>query len=154
MKVKHILTRQKITVLADKHYSTQKPVIYAATHIGWDDVEMILSTIRHHVYLFWGDPRESYKTLDGLLLDVNGTIICDTDDKEDRFVGKETCVRWTQQGGNLLIFPEGAWNVSENLPVMALFSGTAEIAIRSGAEIIPVAIERYKNDYWQANAHE
>lgn len=147
MKLLHILGRQKITILNDKRVHTDRSVIYAATHIGWDDIEMILSSIDDHAYLFWGDARESYKTMDGFLLDINGIIVCDTADKTDRYIGKENCVKWLALGGNLLIFPEGAWNVTESLPVMPLYSGTAEMAIRSGADIVPVAIERYGKNY-------
>lgn len=147
IKLKHVLGKQKVTVLADRRLRTDRPVIYASTHIGWDDVEMLLSAIGDHAYLFWGDPGNSYQTIDGFLLDVNGCVICDTDNKADRHVGKETCVAWLQQGGNLLIFPEGAWNVTDNLPIMPLYTGAAEMAIRTGAEIVPVAIQRYGRDY-------
>ena len=34
-----------------------------------------------------------------------------------------------------------------NLPVMKLFTGTAEMAIRAGAEIVPVAIEQYGREF-------
>lgn len=80
-------------------------------------------------------------------MDLNGTIICHTGSKSDRYIGKETCIQCLNQGGNLLIFPEGAWNVTPNLPIMPLFNGTAEMAIRSGAEIVPVAIERDGRNY-------
>lgn len=53
-----------------------------------------------------------------------------------------------ESGGNLLIYPEGAWNITENQVVMPLFPGTAEIAIRTGAEIIPVATEQYGKHYY------
>ena len=147
MKVNHILGKQKITILGDRRIQTDRPIVYAATHIGWDDIEMILSSIGAHAYLFWGDPHENYRDINGFLLDINGIIVCDTRDKTDRYVGKETCVKWLGQGGNLLIFPEGAWNVTESLPVMPLYSGTAETAIRTGAEIVPLAIERYGQNY-------
>ena len=147
MKVKHILGKQKVTILGDKRIPTERSVVYAATHIGWDDIEMILSSIGDHAYLFWGDPHEMYRDINGLLLDINGIVVCDTGDKSDRYIGKETCVKWLGQGGNLLIFPEGAWNVTESLPVMPLYSGAAEMAIRTGAEIVPLAIERYGQDY-------
>ena len=147
MKGKHILDKQKVTILGDKRIQTNRPVVYAATHIGWDDIEMILSSIGDHAYLFWGDPHEMYRDINGFLLDVNGIVVCDTGDKSDRYIGKEVCVKWLDQGGNLLIFPEGAWNVTESLPVMPLYTGAAEMAIRTGAEIIPLAIERYGQNY-------
>ena len=147
LKIKHLLSKEVITIIGDKHIPTNHPVIFAATHIGWDDIEMIFSAIRTHAYLFLGDPRNLYRSIDGFLLDLNGAICMDTSSKSDRYVGKETCVRWLMQGGNLLIFPEGAWNITENLPVMPLYAGAAEMAIRSDAEIIPVAIERYGKQY-------
>lgn len=49
-----------------------------------------------------------------------------------------------------MIFPEGAWNISVNEPVMGLFSGTAEMAIRSGAQIVPVALECYDKHMYVA----
>ena len=143
-----VLTHQKIAVVGDRRIPTSKPIIFASTHIGWDDPAIAFLAIRDHAYLFWGDPKCSYKTIDGFFMDLNGTIICDTDNKEDRYIGKQNCIQWLQQGGNLLIFPEGAWNVTENLPVLPLFSGVAEMAILTGAEIVPIAFEKYGKDFY------
>ncbi len=147
LKVMHLFSGHRVVTLGDQRRPTDRPVIYAATHIGWDDIEMVFTAIGDHAYLFWGDPRESYQTMDGFLLGLNGVICCDTADKTDRHIGKETCTRWLQRGGNLLIFPEGCWNTTEALPVMGLFTGTAEMAIRTGADIIPVAINQYGKEY-------
>ncbi|MBD5542237.1 MAG: hypothetical protein HDR00_13820 [Lachnospiraceae bacterium] len=53
-----------------------------------------------------------------------------------------------QQGGSLLIYPEGAWNVIENQVVMPLYSGAVEMAIRTKTEIVPIAIEQYGKSYY------
>ena len=42
-----------------------------------------------------------------------------------------------------MIYPEGARNGSENLPVRPLFSGTAKMAMETDTPIVPVAIEQY-----------
>lgn len=147
LKMKHILCGQKVNVIGDKRKPINHPVIYAATHIGWDDIEMVFSAIKTHVYLLLGDPRNLYRTMEGLLLNFNGVIYVDTDENSDRHIAKETCVQWLGNG-NLLIFPEGAWNITESLPVMKLFNGAAEMAIRTGAEIIPVAIEQDGKSFW------
>lgn len=143
LRLRQFITGLSITVLNDKRKRTTHPVIYACTHIGWDDVEVAYCSIKDPSWLLLGDPRELYKSADGLMLWINGVICCNTANKEDRYIAKEACVKLLQQGGNLLIFPEGAWNVSENLLVMKLFTGAAEMAIRTGAEIVPVAIERF-----------
>lgn len=147
LKLMHLLSRQRITILGDQRTPTQRPIVYAATHIGWDDIEMILTTIKDHAYLLLGDPHDLYRNLDGTLLNLNGIICCDTGVKEDRHISKESCIQWLTRGGNILIFPEGAWNITPSLPVMKLFTGAAEMAIRAGADIVPVAIEQYGRDY-------
>lgn len=148
LKMMALLTRQRVTVVADYRIPTDRPIIFASTHIGWDDPAIAFLAVRDHAYLFWGDPKCSYKTIDGFFMDLNGTIICDTDNKVDRHIAKQNCMQWLRQGGNLLIFPEGAWNVTENLPVMPLFAGAAEMAILTGAEIVPLAFEKYGNDFY------
>lgn len=141
--IRQIFSGLSLTVIGDQRKKTEHPIIYACTHIGWDDVEIAYCALKDPSWLLLGDPRELYRSVDGLMLWINGVICCETADKRDRYISKETCVKLLQQGGNLLIFPEGAWNISKNLPVMKLFTGTAEMAIRTGAEIVPIAIEQY-----------
>lgn len=146
--IKHFCSKQKLFIVSDRRKKTDKPIIYASTHIGRNDPEFNCRAIKQPFYFFVGDPRELYRNFDGLLLYINGMICCDLNSKSDRYVAKESCVRLLQQGGNVCIYPEGAWNITENQPVMALFTGTAEAAIRTGAEIIPIAIEQYGKSYY------
>lgn len=149
IKMFRILRKQNLYVISDDRTAfRERSVIYACTHIGGNDVECLFEAIKCPCFLFMGDPREVYMNLDGLMLYLNGVICLDSYDKEDRHIAKMTAISLLQQGGSLMIFPEGAWNISENQPVMGLFSGTAEIGIMSKAEIVPVAIERYDNNYY------
>lgn len=104
--------------------------------------------LKDHFYVFFGDPREAYRSVDGLLLYINGVIYADTDSKSDRKIGKEQCIKLLKQGANLLIYPEGAWNITENEIVMKLFSGVIEMAVLGNAEIIPISMENYGNTYY------
>ena len=47
-----------------------------------------------------------------------------------------------------MIWPEGAWNITENEVVMKLYTGAVEMAIRSGADIVPIAIEQYGKSFY------
>lgn len=143
-----LLLRQKLTLLRDRSVCTKRPTIYACTHVGRYDIEIALQLIRRSTWFFMGDPGPVYRRFDGLVLWLNGVIYMDTAYTEDRHIGKETCVRLLEQGGNLLIYPEGAWNISENQVVMPLFHGTAEMAIRAGAEIVPIAVEQRGKHYY------
>lgn len=148
LRISRMISKEKLCIINDQHTDTGKPLIYACTHIGWKDVEMAAAAIKSHVYPFWGDPREMYRSVEGFLFNFNGVICCDTSSKSDRHIGKELCIRLLRQGGSLLIYPEGAWNIIENQVVMPLYSGAAEMAIRSGAEIVPIAMEQYDKSYY------
>ncbi len=140
----------KLTVVCDEHVKTNESVIYACTHIGGVDIETAFEVIKNPCWLFLGDPREVYKNIDGFMLGLNGVICLDSKDKDDRRIAKETAIGLLQNGGSLMIFPEGAWNISVNQPVMGLFAGTADIAIQSGAQIVPVALECYGKHMYAA----
>lgn len=133
----------KLTIICDERTKTKEPVVYACTHIGGVDIESAFEAIKVPCWLFLGDPREVYKNVDGFMLGLNGVICLDSKDKDDRRIAKETAIGLLQNGGSLMIFPEGAWNISVNQPVMGMFSGAADIAIQSKAQIVPVALECY-----------
>ena len=150
IKCLRIINKRKLYICCDKRVKTNKPIIYAGTHIGGVDIETSFEAIRNPCWLFLGDPREVYKNFDGILLGLNGVICLDSKDKNDRRIAKEAAIQLLKHKGNLLIYPEGAWNISENLPVTELFLGTVEIAMESNADIIPIAIEFYGNDLFVA----
>lgn len=133
----------KLTVVCDERVKTHEPIVYACTHIGGVDIETAFEVIKKPCWLFLGDPREVYKNIDGIMLGLNGVICLDSKDKDDRRIAKETAIGLLKNGGSLMIFPEGAWNISVNQPVMGLFYGTADIAIQSRVQIVPVALECY-----------
>ena len=66
--------------------------------------------------------------------------------KIDRHIGEIQCEERIKNGDNILIFPEGAWNVTEKL-TQTLFPGTARIAINSKGVIIPIGIIRNGREY-------
>lgn len=145
-----LFEKREVKVILDERIPTDKPVLYACTHIGAHDVEATFEAIKTPCYLFMADAREIYRTLDGIMLYLNGVIFFDTEDKEDKRVAKGRALSLLKSGGNLLIYPEGAWNITENEIVMPLYAGTAEMAIKTGAEIVPMAIERYGERYMVA----
>lgn len=148
IKMESLFLGLKYTVLEDKGNRKSGPVIFAITHVGRFDIETSIMIVKKSAFFMWGDPGALYKSPEKLLINLIGAIFVDTGYKEDRYVGKEMAVKLLEQGGNLLIFPEGAWNITENEPVMPLFDGTAEIAIRTNAEIIPIAMNQKGRHYY------
>ena len=148
VKLDRLLSKEDLFVIGDQRIESSKPKIYACTHIGGNDIQRTFEAIKEHAYLFLGDPKELYVDITGLLLRLNGVIAMDSFDKEDRRIAYQRSVELLDNNGNLLIYPEGAWNISRNKPVMKLFPGVAKMAKETGADIIPVAIEQYGNDFF------
>lgn len=147
VKLERFFLKEKVTVIADKSNKNNKPIIYACTHIGGNDIQRVYEAINSPAYLFLGDPGEAYRDLTSVLLLFNGAIYLETDNKSDRHIAKQRAIELLNRGGNLYIFPEGAWNIFENLPVMGLFNGTVKIAQETGADIIPIAVEQIENEF-------
>ena len=71
----------------------------------------------------------------------------ETDNKEDRHIAYLRAVELLNAGGSLMIYPEGARNGTENLPVMELFPGAAKMAMETNTKIVPIAIEQYSKRF-------
>lgn len=147
--IDQILSKEKIVILNDLHdKKSSKPKIFACTHIGGNDVQRAFRVIDTPAYLMIGNPGTLYKKIIYQGLRMNGVIPLETFDREERKIAYNRAVELLNKNGNLLIFPEGAWNVSPNIFVMKLFTGTVRIAGDTGAEIIPIATEQYGNTFY------
>lgn len=148
LKINRMFMRQSLTIVGDERINTDKAKIYAVTHVGRYDFENAIEAINDNAFFFMGDPNEVYKSVEYILIMLVGAIFVDTWDKTDRHISKETMVKVLEQGGNVQIYPEGAWNLTSNQVVMPLYTGAVEAAIRARADIIPVAVEWYGKDYF------
>ena len=119
-----------------------KTVVYAITHIGKFDYEMLVEACDIFAYPFAGDWELMYATVDDYFLRANGVLWVDTSDKEDRQNSFKFMIKALKQGIPMLIYPEAIWNLTENLPMMKIFPGAVQAAKECNVPIIPIAIEQ------------
>ena len=148
LKVTRLVARQKLIIVSDRRKQTKRPIIYAPVHIGGDDIQMIFDAIKKPCWLLMGDPHEIYRDVDGMALQMNGLICFDTAYKLDRKIAKARIKALLRQGGSIMMFPEGAWSVMPDKPVMHLFAGAVEAAICCNAEIVPIGIVKNGETYY------
>ncbi len=149
VKLDRILSKEEVYVISDKRVKDRSvPKIYACTHIGGNDAQRTFEAIEEHAYLFIADLRELYRDITGKLLFLNGAICLETNNKEDRHIAYERAIEVLSKNTNLLIYPEGCWNLTENYLTLPLYNGTVKMAYETGADIIPVAIEQYGNQFF------
>ncbi len=138
-----LLNQQRYKLIGDKRHKQARPVVYAVTHVGLYDYQVITEALNAQTYAFAGDPEQVYGSFDGWFMDKSGAIFCNTEDFLDRYISEEMAVRFINHGANLLIYPEGIWNITANLLVLPLWPGTIRIAQAAHVDIVPVAIEQY-----------
>lgn len=114
------------------------PIVYTPTHGYKDDVLNTLLTIQDHAYILFGSLDELFKTFDGLFALIWGSVPVDRDDKLSRLTSVPKMIRPIKFGTNGLVFPEGAWNLTDNELAMKLFGGFYRIAIAAEAFVVPV----------------
>lgn len=141
--VKNRLSGFTCKVIKDEREQTDRPIIFATTHVGKYDIEVSAVGIRDHFYLLSGDYENLQGLVDGKFLLVNGVIFFNEKDKSDRLRVTDRMIKHLKSGGNLMYFPEGAWNLKAELPVLPCYWGIVDIAQKSNAIIVPVAVEQY-----------
>ncbi len=137
-----LICHQKIKVI-NNNWDGKSPVIFAVSHIGRYDYQIVSEVLKVHQIPFSGDPDEMKGTLDGFCLWLNGVLYCDTENKDDRKKALQSAIDIVRDGNNFLIYPEGIWNLSSNSPILPLFPGVIKISMETGRSIVPVAIEQY-----------
>lgn len=149
LKIDQILSKEKIIVISDRsNIRLNEPKIFACTHIGGNDIQRTFQIINTPAYLMLGDPGILYKMPIYCGLKLNGVIPLETKNKQDRRIAYNRAIELLKNGGNLLIYPEGAWNVTPNEIVMKTFTGTVRMAKEAGVEIVPIAVEQYNNIFY------
>jgi len=136
-----------VEVLNDIKIPEERPVIFALTHIGKWDFEIINEQIRAQSFVIAADFMHMYGTMSGFFMNLNGVIYVDEESREDRANTKCFMIKLLQSGRNVMILPEGTWNLSENEIVRDIAYGTADAAISASAVIIPIAVEQYDKHF-------
>ena len=146
-KINAVLNGFRFRILKDQRRPTDRPIIFAVTHTGKFDIEILSAAVKDHMYLLTGDYERIQGTFYSPLLALNGVFYVNKADRNDGVLVKEKMVKHLQAGGNIMYYPEGNWNISVNLPVQPCFWGIADVARRGNAVIVPIAMERYDKHY-------
>ena len=115
----------------------KQPYIFIATHSFVDEVQLILSTLDRNAYSLMGatDQLEHNPMIYANWL--TGIIYVNRYDKGSRRSSIPKMKKILDNGSSVLIFPEGGWNNTENLPCMKLFASPYILAKETGCNIIP-----------------
>lgn len=120
-----------------------KPIIFAVSHIAKMDFEIVSETIKEQYYVLAADFMHVKGTFSSFFFWMNGVIYIDVLDKKDRKNSRDFMAKVLKQGGNIMLFPEGTWNLSPNELIYDIQLGAVDVAMETGASIVPISVEIY-----------
>lgn len=141
--IQRILNGFSVELLSDIKMPEDRAVVFALTHIGKWDFEIVNEQIKAQFFVVAADFMHMWGTVSGFFMNLNGVIYVDEESKEDKANTKKLMISLLQAGNNVMIFPEGTWNFSENEIICDIAYGAADAAISADAVIVPIAVEQY-----------
>ncbi len=131
--------RKRELVFLNKMPDITGNAIFAANHSNKYDIPFISESISRHCYIFVG--RQRLDPVDRIVFHVNGSVWVDRKDKADKKIASAKAVKLLNQGANLIIFPEGTWNLTPSKPMLPLYWGVIDFARQTQKPIIPLILE-------------
>lgn len=129
------------------------PYIFASTHSFVDDVIVNYACVDRSAYMLVGTPDQVEHNPAMYAAWLNGMVFVDKLNLQSRKDAVEKMTHILQSGSSVILYPEGAWNNTENLLVQPLFAGPWILAQRTKCKVVPIAIhQEYKSKdiYYQA----
>lgn len=120
-----------------------RPIIFVCNHTNSKDAPVAMNAIKKHAYLLVG--KQPLEKVDETFFNLNGTIFVDRKDKEDAKSSKQSMIEILNKGKNILVFPEGTWNMTDSNLMHEMKWGIIDVAKNSNAIIVPMAIDYDKD---------
>ena len=126
-------------IKVDNSYTpiSDKAIIFAANHSNCFDFPITSTATKKHLYPLAGKQRMPF--LDRFFLSLNGIIYADRLDHSDTNAVKDAIIHLLNKGHSICWYPEGTWNLTDNLLVLPLKWGIISVARQADAQIIPLA---------------
>lgn len=153
------LTQTKYKLIKEnspKKVKTEKGKIFVVNHRQGDDIVLGANAIGESGYIVFGNKYLALDTTNGLGLWAYGMILLDRDDPENRKQTYNKMKYIIENGGNIIIYPEGYWNLddngladerhgadnhsSENWLIQDINIGSLRIAQETGCAIVPTIL--------------
>ena len=102
-----------------------------------------MSSGAKHCYILVG--RQKLYIADRLFFVLYGTLWVDRKCKDDMKRVKKKIISFLKKGKSIIWFPEGTWNLTDNLLMLPMKWGIIDCAKQAGVSIVPIVLE-YNED--------
>lgn len=118
--------------------SYKGPVIYAVNHTNVSDTPVVFHTLNIQVYILAG--TKSQKLIDSIGFNLNGVVWVDRHSAKSRKNSTDKLYKILSSGGSVMWFPEGTWNLTDNLLMLPMRYGIVKMAAKVKVPIVPISI--------------
>lgn len=158
-------TQTKYKLVKDNHLKERRVKggkIFVINHRQADDIVLGANAVGESGYVVFGNKFLALDTVNGLGLWAYGMILLDRNDALNRNSTYEKMKYVIENGGNIIIYPEGYWNLSddglsdarhkaddhnsENWLIQDINIGVIRLAQETGCPIIPTILHYDETD--------
>ncbi|MGM9881717.1 MAG: lysophospholipid acyltransferase family protein [Bacilli bacterium] len=132
-------TKGKITVESYPSLEKGKPYIFASSHYHPEDIIANLATLDRSAYALFGTTDQLEHNPQMYAAWLNGIIYVDRLNKDSRAEALKKMLWILEHGTSVILYPEGGWNNTENLPLQDIFPGAYKLSKATGIEVVPVS---------------
>ena len=132
LKCKQVLENTEPIILPDK------PVIFVANHGFHDDALATVLAANRHAYFLIGSIPLLYNAIDGTALASVGGVIFNRKNKHSRAASINKCKKVMEYGTDIILFPEGGWNKTSEIPVLKLWKGVYTLSLAARCDVVPI----------------
>lgn len=136
-KVKYKIVKDNPFKKIDGH-----PIILAANHSRFQDTpimcQVLKDVLNERGYIFAGKQRLSF--INNLFFFLYGSIFFDRKDKADMKKAQEAMEKYLGIGKTIIEFPEGTWNLTDELLMLPMKWGITKSAQKTDSQIIPTIL--------------
>lgn len=143
-------TRVKYQIIVDKSSALlpDKPVIFSVNHTRFYDTPVaakaISRTFHRRCYVLAG--KQNLFLSDRLFFFLNGVIWVDRQSKTEMAASKDILISYLEKKQSIMWFPEGTWNLAENLLILPIRWGIIDVAAQAKAQIVPAVLDYHETD--------
>lgn len=130
-------------LIIDSKLSYKGPVIYAVNHTNVSDIPVCFHTLSKQMYVLCG--TKSQKLIDSIGFNLNGVVWVDRHSAKSRKKSTEKIYKILSSGGSVMWFPEGTWNLTDNLLMLPMRYGIVKMAAKANVPIVPISIYYFGN---------
>ena len=141
--IQPVMTKTVPKKMVVEHYPNLepgKPYIFASNHWFMEDFMIALATLDRCAFTLFGSTDQIEHQISSFFVWLTGMIYVDRVDREKRHDATAKMTRLLNSGMSVLIYPEGAYNNTDNLLCEQMYASPYVLNKATGAQVVPIAV--------------